>query len=610
VTDTLWPDFRRTNASEDPPDTASDTPSRQIASQSRNGNSVPSGNRETGDTEVQALDALVADAPQPMVEDNAPEPQPSPLPEPSINDTRRTDKSPETNGGRTEASATSREQPTSRPGTPSGRARSPKAPLHETQAVAEQPKARPSSRGRGKSRSPPQPGNSGQEYQEERAKRVTQKSTSPITRKTTGSTTGALREHVASARATEVNPTQEPDATDVEAMVEEGDVNIEDVQPTSTAIEASPKPKRPRGRPSLTKKTTEVKNRPQSQAEHRKPTKRPRGRPSLAKKAAQAEGDGDENVPPNEATEATEATVATAEAPSKPKRSRGRPSLARKAAETTEVEDQSNSPVVPTQTTGESSGTAARRGRKKKAETRPEPEVDAEVEEPQAQEPETEPSPEARPGRTAKKTKRPTEAEPSPTEEQPEGEAPQETRRKTREREPRGETVPVTVHRLTNASALGSMYADEAGGEDEESADELSSHKTKLPNRGGVNPADVLSQICRETLEKTLTTLKNAIANETNPTKRAEWTRKRKAVESFGSELDGRLLDLSEMLDSNFVLGVQLKNSKRDMMDLRSHLYRVRRERESIALQMDAVRAKHMEEENAKKVRFSSSLGP
>lgn len=159
------------------------------------------------------------------------------------------------------------------------------------------------------------------------------------------------------------------------------------------------------------------------------------------------------------------------------------------------------------------------------------------------------------------------------------------------------------------------MYAGADGpeAEEEESADELSiRQKTKLPNRGGVNPADVLSQICRETLEKTLTTLKNGIANETNPTRRAEWTRKRKAVEAFSSELDGRLLDLSEILDSNFVLGVQLKKAKREMMDLRSHLYQVRRERESIALQMDAVRAKHMEEENAKTVSLgflSTGLG-
>lgn len=288
----------------------------------------------------------------------------------------------------------------------------------------------------------------------------------------------------------------------------------------------------------------------------------------------------------------------------KPKRPRGRPSLARKVAEAG-AEDQRENAVGSANTTGESSATGAHRGRKRKAESRPNSGPEPE----ETQEPEPEPegeaevaAPKSRRGRPAKKAKRTAEREPSPTEEQPDTETTRQTRRKPRE--PRGETVPVTVYRLANASALGAD-ANGSGDEEEESADELSTRRrTKLPNRGGVNPADVLSQICRETLEKTLTTLKDGIANEKNSTQRAEWTRKRKAVEAFSSELDGRLLDLSEMLDSNFVLGVQLKKAKRQMMDQRSHLYKVRRERESVALQMDAVRAKHMEEENAQTVSF------
>ncbi|KAJ5212327.1 uncharacterized protein N7498_003973 [Penicillium cinerascens] len=564
-----------------PPNTTFDTPSRQNAPQPQNGDSVLNGNGETGHTEVpstHASEAPVADPPQPMVVDIPPESQPLPLPESTITDPRPTDKPPEATGGEITTSTTSKEQPPRRPGASSDRARSSK--LRETQSVAEQNQPRPSSTGQRKSVSP-RPSNPAQVNQEEQAKRPTRKSTSPI---------------------------------------------FEETEIAKTITEASSKPKRPRGRPSLTRKTTEVEDRPQNQAEPTKPTKRPRGRPSLAKKTVEVAGA--ENIPPDEATKTTTG------APSKPKRPRGRPSVAKTAAETTDVEDQPSSPIEPIQATGESSSTATHRGHKK-AKTRPEP-LPAEVEEPQAQEqespkarrgrpakkakptaaPETEaggeevevevqeaePAPsKPRRGRPGKKTKRPTEAEEQEQGVQSEEEALQETRRKTREREPRGETVPVTVHRLTNASALGSMYADESGGREEESADELSSRqKTKLPSRGGVNPADVLSQICRETLEKTLATLKNGIANESNPTRRAEWTRKRKAVESFGSELDGRLLDLSEMLDSNFVLGVQLKNSKREMMDLRSHLYKVRRERESIALHMDAVRAKHMEEENEK----------
>lgn len=165
----------------------------------------------------------------------------------------------------------------------------------------------------------------------------------------------------------------------------------------------------------------------------------------------------------------------------------------------------------------------------------------------------------------------------------------------------RGETVPVTVHRLANVTALDSLADDSADSPDEESSDELSTRK-KFPNRGGVNPADVLSQICRETLEKTLSTLKNGIANESNPARRSEWTRKRKAVEAYGAELEGRLFELSEMLDSNFVLSVQLRKAKREMAELRNRLLQVRKQRQEIALRMDEVRRKHNQGESVKMV--------
>lgn len=255
----------------------------------------------------------------------------------------------------------------------------------------------------------------------------------------------------------------------------------------------------------------------------------------------------------------------------------------------------------------ESAAPKTRRGRpgkktKRAADPEPEPEpVTEDQPEPEAESA----APKSQRGRPGKKAKRAVEPEPEPeTEYQPEPEPAQEQpRRKTRE--PRGETVPVTVYRLANINSLGGTTSTANGsGDEDESADELTTHqKAKIPNRGGVNPADVLSQICRETLEKTLNTLKDGISNEANATRRAEWSRKRKAVEVFGSELESRLMDLSGILDSNFVLGVQLKKTKREMMDLRNHLYRVRRERENIALQMDAVRSRHIEEENAKLVR-------
>lgn len=240
--------------------------------------------------------------------------------------------------------------------------------------------------------------------------------------------------------------------------------------------------------------------------------------------------------------------------------------------------------------------------------SRPEtqPEIAATQSEPAAA-PETSAVPKRRRGRPSSSSKPDsTRAEPEQNQQaQLEAEETEAPSRRKRPRQPRGNTVPVTVHRLANVAALNATAeSTESSSGDEDSADELATRqKTKLPNRGGVNPADVLGQICRETLEKTLNTLKDGIANEANAARRSEITRKRKAVETFGSELEGHVFELSELLDSNYILGTQFRRSKREMVDLRTRLHQVRKEREAVALRIDAVRRKHAEEEDARMVR-------
>jgi hypothetical protein len=229
------------------------------------------------------------------------------------------------------------------------------------------------------------------------------------------------------------------------------------------------------------------------------------------------------------------------------------------------------------------------------------------------------------------------QAEPEPTDQQPETSTEQgqtakrrrgkpsavangnetTSRQRTRQRDTRDEsaegegekrrtggTVSITVHRLTNTRALD-PHADSSSDHERDSADELQLEVTgkQFPSRTGVNAADVLSQICKEILDKHVTALDSNIANDTaNQSKRSEYARQRKAVEAYGTQLEGRLFELSELLDSNFTLGVQLKKAKREAAEIRNRLLAVRQQRHEITLQMDAVRRKHGEEENAKMV--------
>lgn len=168
-------------------------------------------------------------------------------------------------------------------------------------------------------------------------------------------------------------------------------------------------------------------------------------------------------------------------------------------------------------------------------------------------------------------------------------------------------TVAITVHRLANTHILDSTHATSGPSDDEQdSSDELEAVGKNFPSRNGVNAADVLSQICKEILDKHLTTLDNNIANDaSNQAKRSEYARQRKTIEAYGTQLEGRLFELSELLDSNFSLAVQLKKARREAAEMRNRLLEVRQQRHEITLRMDAVRRKHGEEEDAKMVSLS-----
>ena len=96
------------------------------------------------------------------------------------------------------------------------------------------------------------------------------------------------------------------------------------------------------------------------------------------------------------------------------------------------------------------------------------------------------------------------------------------------------ESIPITVHRLSRVQAL--VYEDDD--------QDILAGPAPFPKKGGVNAIDVLSQICREMIAKTMDTLQRGAKNEGHEGRKAEWKRKRKAVEMFGDELDGRLFQM------------------------------------------------------------------
>ena len=95
----------------------------------------------------------------------------------------------------------------------------------------------------------------------------------------------------------------------------------------------------------------------------------------------------------------------------------------------------------------------------------------------------------------------------------------------------RAGAIPVTVHRLSRVQEIDDDLDVLAG-------------PAPFPKKAGVNAVDVLGQICRELIDKTINTLQQGADRERNNGSRAEWTRKRKSIEMFGDELDDRLFQM------------------------------------------------------------------
>ncbi|KZF26215.1 hypothetical protein L228DRAFT_279450 [Xylona heveae TC161] len=143
------------------------------------------------------------------------------------------------------------------------------------------------------------------------------------------------------------------------------------------------------------------------------------------------------------------------------------------------------------------------------------------------------------------------------------------------------DSVPITVHRLARPRA-----ADQH---------EVDSIETHIPpgKHGSVNAVDVLSQICKELVDRSLDRIQTGLENASEDAIRTDLKRRKKAVEAFGEELNARFLEMTEALDNNLGLTTRLKQANKEKIALREELLSIRRERERIALRMDSIRTKH-----------------
>ncbi|KAL0262519.1 hypothetical protein SLS55_001487 [Diplodia seriata] len=157
----------------------------------------------------------------------------------------------------------------------------------------------------------------------------------------------------------------------------------------------------------------------------------------------------------------------------------------------------------------------------------------------------------------------------------------------------RGPRIPVTVYRISAPR----KPTDEASEIDElELPTPSAVANTRLP---AVNAVDILAQVTSELTARMNDSLLRQAAEigTSDKARRAELKRRAGTVQAFSTELADRLFELTEAVDAGEALRARLKAATKEKVALRSEFLTIRREREQVALRMDAVRQAHMEAE-------------
>ncbi|KAI9843940.1 MAG: hypothetical protein M1837_005981 [Sclerophora amabilis] len=157
-------------------------------------------------------------------------------------------------------------------------------------------------------------------------------------------------------------------------------------------------------------------------------------------------------------------------------------------------------------------------------------------------------------------------------------------------------TIPITIYQHNHL-----QMSNVAGDSSNDEVDPLGSRfPQKFIRPSGPTPIDVLVQVSKELIAERAENLNQESSNQNSRTTgRSEMRRKRKVVQAFGDDLEERCFELTEALDYNLALEVRVRQAKREKTKLRDELLQLRREREEVALETDAVRRKHSERASA-----------
>jgi len=159
-------------------------------------------------------------------------------------------------------------------------------------------------------------------------------------------------------------------------------------------------------------------------------------------------------------------------------------------------------------------------------------------------------------------------------------------------------SFPVTVQRFVGKPVI---QLDEDDDDDENASGNIDTEilNAEIPyaNRPGANPVDVLKDMFVGYIERYMTKLSDPEQRaQMDAAARRENKAMRRALDAFRIELETRLLGQTGAVDNLYALRKQVRAAQKEKLALREEIARVRREREQVALRIDALRSRHGEE--------------
>ena len=163
-------------------------------------------------------------------------------------------------------------------------------------------------------------------------------------------------------------------------------------------------------------------------------------------------------------------------------------------------------------------------------------------------------------------------------------------------------SFPITTYRMANIDTLPTIREENELEQESDNDPQHDTHQINVMQRGPANTIDILAQVCREVVAKTVDDLVTS-----DHTSTADRKRKRNALQAFGDDLDSRLFEMSAAVEDRLDLEGRARKVKREKADLQSRWIEVRRQRQQVALRCDRVRREHWEDEQEREEKWHIS---